>query len=182
MKYLKSQHVEQLDRWTGLKCGDIIFDSTKHGWSKENNEFRKKIWMKSKICIVIENEDGEIFGCYINSTIDEVGWNIKDEHAFVFNLESNGRHKSPMKFDIKKEKCDYAFVLCSDNHFYNSDWLFSCGNSDISIYKENKKSRSCCYQDKGSHFDYRGVEKALVQNPNYPNNFTPKRFIVIQMI
>ena len=53
-KYLKSQHVEQLDRWTGLTCGDIIFDSTKHNWSEETSEFRKKIFNKSKICIVIE--------------------------------------------------------------------------------------------------------------------------------
>ena len=53
---------------------------------------------------MIENEDGEIFGCYINSTIDKINYWIKDENTFVFNLESNGRHEGPMKFDIKKEK------------------------------------------------------------------------------
>ena len=94
-----------LEEWTGLSCGDIIFDSTKHGWSKGNNEFMEKILNKSKVCIVIENGDGEIFGCYINSTINGVWEWIKDENAFVFNLESNGRHKGPMKFDIKKERC-----------------------------------------------------------------------------
>ena len=58
---------------------DIIFDSTKkHGWSKENNEFSKKIFNKSKVCIVIENEDGEIFGCYINSIIDKIDKNLYD--------------------------------------------------------------------------------------------------------
>ena len=36
------KHLKQLETWCNLKCGDIIFDSTKHGWSKENNEFNKK--------------------------------------------------------------------------------------------------------------------------------------------
>ena len=83
------------------------------------------IWNKSKICIVIENEEGEIFGCYINSKIDEVEEDIKDENAFVFNLESNGRHEGPMKFDIKKEKCDEAFLFGLDHYgvLFNCDEL-----------------------------------------------------------
>ena len=137
--------------------------------------------MKSKICIVIENEDGEIFGCYINSIIDEVAIFIRDENAFIFNLESNGRHKAPMKFDILKENCNAAFELLSDD----CGWLFHCGNDNILICKEDDKSESCCYQNQNSWFDYRGVEKALVQNPcvndDDENCFTPKRFIVIQM-
>ena len=86
-----------------------------------------------------------------------------------------------MKFDIKKEQSEKAFWLCSDNY---AD-LFQCGNSDIVIYKEDSKSESFCCQNENSHFDNRGVEKALVQNPRKdlddPNYFTPKRIIVIQM-
>ena len=41
---------------------------------------RKNIWKKSKVIIVIENEDGEIFGCYINSIIDKIDY-IKDEQV-----------------------------------------------------------------------------------------------------
>ena len=184
---ITANQMKQLETWCNLKCGELIFDSTKHGWSKENNEFRKKIFNKSKVCIVIENEDGEIFGCYINSTIDKVyeypdDNPIKDENAFVFNLESNGRHEGPMKFDIKKEEFDHVFSLCPDD-----DLLFGCGYYDILIYKENEKSKSYCKQWKYSDFDYRGVEKALVQNPYNGTNdkeseFTPKRIIVIQMI
>ena len=99
-------------------------------------------------------------------------------NAFVFNLESKGRHEAPMKFDIKKENCYEAFKLYSDNEYRG--WLFSCGNNDILIMKENCKSWSCCSQNEKCYFDYRGVEKALVQNP-HPGRFTPKRIIVIQM-
>ena len=104
---------------------------------------------------------------------------VKDEHAFVFNLESNGRNEGPMKFDIKKKKCDEAFCLHAD--FRNE--LFSCGDCDIRIFKENRKSKSFCYQNEETVFNYRGVKKALVQNPGWRNgSANPKRFIVIQMI
>ena len=170
-----------IEKETGRYVDWKIFDTNTNILSKENSEFTDKIFSKSKICIVIENEDGEIFGCYINSTINKVGCFIRDEHAFVFNLESNGRHPTPIKFNIKKEECDCAFCIYSDDYFIE---LFYCGNADILIKKENKKSESFCYQWEKSHFDYRGVEKALIQNPyNVWNgkDFTPKRFIVIQM-
>ena len=86
-----------------------------------------------------------------------------------------------MKFDIKKEKCNEAFCLYPDRYFD----LFRCGNNDIWIKKENKKSESWCKQNEDPYFDYRGVEKALVQKPNIgliiENFFTVKRIIVIQM-
>ena len=80
-------------------------------------------------------------------------------------------------FKIKKEDCDKAFCLYPDW----DDCLFICGN-DIWIFKENKKSESCCYQNEDAYFDYRGVGKALVQNPGFRNgSANPKRIIVIQM-
>ena len=79
-----------------------------------------------------------------------------------------------------KEKCDEAFYLFPDDDYY--DMLFTCGCDDIVIYKEDRKSESRCQQNENSRFDYRGVEKALVQNPrSWNGSATPKRFIVIQM-
>ena len=51
-------------------------------------------------------------------------------------------------------------------------------SSDVVIYKENRKSQSYC--NKQEKFDYHGIENALIGNM-YPNRFTPKRIIVIQM-
>ena len=107
---------------------------------------------------------------------------IKDENSFVFNLESNGRHKGPMKFDILKEKSDRAFTLYPDYH----DRLFHCGWDEIVIFKQNCKSYSNCWQGEYSCFDYQGVKKALIKNPkkvwnDHDKDFTTKRIIVIQM-
>ena len=99
----------------------------------------------------------------------------------MFNLESNGRHEGPMKFDIKKDQCQHAFYLWSDY----DNLFFRCGNEDIRIWKENEKSKSNCYQNSKSAFDFRGIQNALIPNPRRnwydDNEFTPKRIIVIQM-
>ena len=70
--------------------------------------------------------------------VRDYGDEIKDQNAFVFNLESNGQHENPMKFDIKEEKCWRAFCLFSDD----VPALFCCGWDDIKIMKENNKSNN----------------------------------------
>ena len=97
-----------------------------------------------------------------------------DNKSFEFNLESNGRLKQPMKFEIKDlEWGGYYLWEKSSSH------LISLG--DISLHKENKKNESYCWQDE-DNFDYHGVEKALC-GKTYGNGgyFTPKRILVIQM-
>jgi hypothetical protein len=178
--------MNQLEEWSHLKCDKVLFDSDCDAWSVKKSVFRKNVLNKSKISIIIEDETGNIFGCYIDKMIDinKQQWGvvkISDQHAFIFNLQSNGRHPAPIKFDIKKEECDRAFYMYPDSDYR----LFYCGNADILIFKENEKSWSCCWQNENSRFDYRGVENALVQNPyddcNNGKDFTPKRIIVIQM-
>ena len=59
-----------------------------------------------------------------------------------------------------------------------SDWrLIQLGN--IWLYKENKKNESHCRQY-DYKFNYHGIKKALC-GKTFPNKFTPKRILVIQM-
>ena len=53
------------------------------------------------------------------------------------------------------------------------------GGESIVLHGKAGSGKSGCIQNEYSYFDYRGVKKALVQNPK--QDFTPKRFIVIQM-
>ncbi|BFU24568.1 trichohyalin, putative [Entamoeba histolytica] len=127
---------------------------------------------KEDIIIIIEDEDGNKFGGYVNSKIDKVDDFINDSKSFLFSLESNGRIERMMKFDIKEQQ--YAFRL----HNQYDDCLFSFGLSgDILVYKENNKTKSWCYH---RSFDYKRISNALC-GKQYPNRFTPKRIIVIEM-
>ena len=55
--------------------------------------------------------------------------------------------------------------------------LFAFGNGDICVCKENYKTKSFYYQ---RSFSYKGISNALC-GKQYPDNFTSKRIIVIEM-
>ena len=99
-----------------------------------------------------------------------------DNKSFEFNLESNGRLKQPMKFEIK-----HLYKGGYDLYEKSSWFLIDLG--DIGLYKENKKNESCCLQIEDK-FDYHGIENALcgkVVDEFGEMKFTPKRILVIQM-
>ena len=87
---------------------------------------------------------------------------------------------------MEKLRNKQGFICDMDGVLYHGNRLLPGVKKFVDwLYKENKKSWSCSRQLKDSRFDYRGVEKALVQKPRkvpYQGpTFTTKRFIVIQM-
>ena len=78
-----------------------------------------------------------------------------------------------MKFEIKYLKKGGYHLF---RNFYQE--LIALGN--IRLLKENYKSSSCCWQDE-NYFDYHRIQKTLC-GKRYPDHFTPKRILVIQMI
>ena len=172
---LTKHQQQQLEEWTSLKCGEIIFDSNVDDWSQETTVFAKRIIGKKQLVFLIEDEVGEIFGYYLNTEIivKYDYWQKTDSKSFEFILQSkNNRLKQPMKFEIKKLKKGGIF-LC-DKSDYDLIWL-----GEIVLRKENNKNLSFCCQNE-DRFDYHGFEKALC-GKIYPKNFTLKRILVIQM-
>ncbi|BFU20836.1 hypothetical protein CL6EHI_171070 [Entamoeba histolytica] len=167
------EEIHQIEKWTNRKVGNLLFDSDIDDWKVGTSVFRERIMNKEHIIIIIEDEDGNKFGGYVNSKIDKVESYINDSQSFVFSLESNGRMKGMKKFDIKQPK--YAFKLYNQS----DDYLFGFGKygSDIFMCKENNKTKSCYRQNS---FEYKGIENALC-GKQYPKRFTPKQIIVIEM-
>ena len=172
---VKEEHQKQLEEWTELKCSNILFDSNIDDWTEDTSVLNERIIRKKQIVFLIEDEDNEIFGYYLNTKVNEE-YNDRqqtDSKTFEFNLQSRkNRLKQPMKFEIK-------------NYFYSGIELcqktnkFLIGLGDISLRKENKKNESYCSQSE-SYIDFHGIEKALC-GKIYPKNFITKRIIVIQM-
>ena len=133
--------------------------------------FNERIIGKKQLVFLIEDEDGEKFGYYLNTEVIEKyrDWIETDNKSFEFNLQSNGRIKQPMKFEIENlEWGGYRLYKKSENY------LIRLG--DIYLKKENFKNYSCCWKNE-NWFDYHGIEKALCGK----HDFTPKRILVIQM-
>ncbi|BFU18330.1 trichohyalin, putative [Entamoeba histolytica] len=163
---------KQIEEWTERRINNILFDSDKDDWKVDTSVFGERIMNKEHIIIIIEDEEENKFGGYVNSKIDKGDDYINDSQSFVFSLESNGRIEGMMKFDIKEP--EYAFYL----HNQSDDLLFAFGfgdgYEDILVFKENDKTQSFCNQ---YSFEYNEIEDALCGN----ENFTPKRILVIEM-
>ena len=59
---LESEEVEQLEEWTGLSCGEPVFDSHVDNWRSETSVFNQRIVNRSQILFVIEDEEKNKFG------------------------------------------------------------------------------------------------------------------------
>ncbi|BFU23053.1 predicted protein [Entamoeba histolytica] len=164
----RKEEFKQLEEWTNRKVRSILFDSNIDDWNKNTSVFDQRIINKEHIIIIIEDEDGNKFGGYVNSKIDKYCY-INDSKSFVFSLKSNGRMKGMKKFDIKQTQ--YAFYL--NNQIQDCLFKFGFGN-DIFVCKENYKTKSWCEQQS---FEYNEIENALCGK----FFFTPKQIIVIEM-
>ena len=97
---ITKEYQKQIEEWSGLKCSEIIFDSTVDDWSN-TTVFNEKIIGKKHLAFIIEDEDNEIFGYYCNTQIINIVLKDQktDEQSFEFNLQSkNNRLNKSMKY------------------------------------------------------------------------------------
>ena len=180
--------IKQLEEWTELKCGEVLFDSNVDDWKVDTLELNERIIGKKQLTFLIEDDNEEIFGYYLNTEIIEKYNKIMetDFKSFEFNLYSNGRLLGPMKFEIKNTK--------KGGYYLNESGEFDCTNliliGTIELMKELYAYESTCHEPlkKGDQieylFDYHGFDKALcgkIGNSFGGERFTVKKFVVIQM-
>jgi hypothetical protein len=175
---LTEKEQQQLESWTSKKCTEIVFDTNRDGYPKDNtNTFEMKVKNRSNLMFIVEDTNGNKFGGYLNTKIDHVdGDYYNDSNAFVFTLKSPGRNLGMRKFGISNSS--YAFYLYNQSSSYL--FLFGYGY-DISIQKENNKTLSYCCQSSDRSYNYEGIDNALIPNANNQQKFTPQRITVIQM-
>ena len=90
IKYHKKQKFRNQKEWTSRKVSNILFDSDIDNWNQNTSVFDQRIINKEHIIIIIEDSNGNKFGGYVNSKIDEVNDWINDPKSFLFSLESKG--------------------------------------------------------------------------------------------
>ena len=65
--YFKEKEYEQISEWTGLKYGNVLFDSDIDDWSEKTSIFLERILGKKRLLFMIEDNRGEKFGFYLNT-------------------------------------------------------------------------------------------------------------------
>ena len=178
IKYdLWDDEIKQLEKWTKLSCGNVLFDSYFCDW-KTSKSLNNRIIGKEHLLFVIEDVNNEKFGYYLNSKVANRFYCQlpTDKYSFHFNLESNTRLPSPMKFEINDTEWG-GYQLWKEE----GEWLIWIG--EMSIGKESLRKRSKCWQQT-KYFNYHGYKSALCGNKVSKNgmiDFVPKRIMVIQM-
>ena len=104
---LSKEETEQLNQWTGKKCGIILFDSRIDSWRRHTSVFNSRIEGRSQLVFLVEDTNDNKFGYYLNTRIEPNRydrWTATDKKTFLFSLQSNGRitgGNGMMKFEIK---------------------------------------------------------------------------------
>ena len=174
---LKENEIKQLEDWTGLKCSEIVFDSRFDNWDINTSTFNKKLLEKNQLLFIVEDEDCELFGYYLENHLCE--WKESQSSgmkSFHFNLRSNGRLNKPMKFEPINEITN-LYKTCSDD----SNDLIVLG--DMRLCKQQRK-QLCEVLIYGEDFNYHDISKALCGKESCMFDaecFTLRRLIVIQM-
>ena len=88
---INEEEKQQLEEWTNLKYGNILFDSDSDDWN-DQKVFNSKIFGKKQILLIVEDENGNKFGGYVNATLNKIYSYthkevIKDEQSFLFFIE-----------------------------------------------------------------------------------------------
>ena len=167
---------ETLERWTKKHVGSILFDSVKDKWSVEHSDFERKVLGKRNLLFLIDDYSGNKFGYYLGSKIKKYNrWIPTTSKTFLFSLEHSGNTNQPEKFGIKFLFQGYVLYPTNNTN------LIDIG--DISLYKENYKTKSYCHPDKWC-FNYHYSKNKLIPNTfiESRNHFIPKRILVIQML
>ena len=131
---LQQHEKKQIEEWTTCQCSNILFDSDYDYWEHEASEFTLRVENKKRIVILIETEEGNKFGYYINNKIKcrintlNPSNNIADNKSFEFKLYSEENVFDPVKYETD--------IPIKYNIFdYSSDYLMEI--DDIVIMKSN---------------------------------------------
>ena len=118
--------------------------------------------------IIIDSNDN-VFGHYNSCIIDKTDSNICDSNMFIFTLNNNGRCEIK-KFNNKDVNNAYTCIYNNNSYYYSCYGYY--------IYQIDTNN-SYIYEYIDDYFS--GIEKTTLTGNYFPNCFTTKRIIVIQM-
>ncbi|EDR27092.1 hypothetical protein EDI_135460 [Entamoeba dispar SAW760] len=154
-----------LCEWSQKKDMKLIYDSlTEEIVRNKVSRLEQLVIGKKNLFFIIFDSDENIFGGYIDKTIDELDYCIHSDTMFLFVLDSNGRFNSPTRFECNGSQ---KFVMFS----CKNEWLLTFGysvrwpeKSDIAIIKSSTGKKNYC----GTNgFEYCGAKNALCGNYNF---------------
>ena len=161
---MKYKEMKQLEVWTSLKCGDILFYHNEKGFSTNISNILNTLFGKKQILFLIEDKSNEKYGYYLNTTIEEKydSYQKTDNKTFHFNLDSNGRLSKPMKYEIKNRK--YGGI-CLKFIQQTGDLLIILGYIILVVNKIERKVSNIDHWN--NSFNFHGIKRPFSKDRKY---------------
>ncbi|KAL7715577.1 TLDc domain-containing protein [Entamoeba marina] len=166
---IKTSPIDLLKQWSGKDQYTVIFDSDRDG-DGSNNELPKIVKNKKNLYFISFDFNGNIYGGYVDSTINKIGSYITDSNAFVFSLLRNWKIKN-MKYSIQSDREKDAFLVWND-----SSILYHFGGYGVIFISKVGQKRS--YSNPSSTYLFNDDKSPFVYGTD---DFEIMRYIIIQM-
>ena len=167
---------KQLEEWTQKRMKTIVTTMTEQNWVSQASALHENIIGKNELIFVIETTEGEKIGFYMDKSIGKATEMIPGgTESFHFNLQSNGRLESPMKFESVKGK-EKGIQMGEKKQ----SMLITIG--DVVVMKDQKQKAKW---EQSESFEYDGIRNALVgkkHDKGKATKFGIKKLSVIEMI
>ena len=165
--------LQTIHEWNTLPEHEIIFDSRLNNWAKYYSEFYTTVKDKKNIFIMIHDMDANVFGGLISQQITQQNQWISDENSYVFIIESNNRFEHPIKYPIKSDKSQHAFIIFGNDFEYL--FQFGSGYDIIACKQDHSKNFNSGVNE--SSFEFNKTKNPLSSS----KTFVIARIVVIEM-
>lgn len=167
------QELTELLAWTGMDTYEILSEDK----TFTPAHVARTVVNKNHIAIIIEDEENNRYGGYINEYTDETNVGVSDPDAFVFTLQVKGRkqcEKYPLRRGFDEDGIlfqDFAFILPD---FTTTGVLFQYGEGDVMVATYDGK---LCARRIPTSYEYSAEMAAEIQK----NDTIPvKRMYIVQ--
>ena len=176
--------INSIESLTGLQLKEIIFNWNLDEMNMNRETFIDFINNKDHLIFVIEDENENVFGSYLQNKIlfDEKllkttnKLNKIDKNAYLFSLKSNDSIPPKTTFPINRKRFkDYSLNIYEND----VEEFFSFGK-DIVIFKQQYCEKSFVQQQTFNYENFQNQENVLL-GESQSNHFIPKRITVYQM-
>lgn len=133
-----NQEMTYVLKWSGMKTYEVLAED----WYFRTERLMGLIRNKNHIAIIVEDVEKNRYGGYINTYINGIGQPVVDEHAFVFNLQIEGKRECE-KYEIRDDKDENGFkyneMAFIVPEFEKTHILFQFGEGDIMVFENHAK-------------------------------------------
>lgn len=172
LKILEKNEMKQLEDWTKMKVGDVIFDIDSDNYDNRQT-IDSRVIGKSNLVFIVEDKECNKFGYYLSSEVQRIynKWSPAEElKSFTFSLKSNGRLPGMMKFPTICKT--YGYLM-----YENENGVLSYCGYDFYIGVKSKPNLSQT-RHSPSVTDFKGYTNPLTGKSG---PFGLKKFVIIQM-